>query len=109
MNFRIDYKKKDKVPNKKLEQYPQFIKTPTLLGNNCHVVITGVIPGMSRTKASQLLAIKGLIIQPVINKSTQYLILGNTRNTRTSKYDYAIRNNIKIIEVNYVKELSGVN
>jgi NAD-dependent DNA ligase len=114
MNFRTDYediekklaKKAAKIANKSNPKENKVVTTGKISVAKKRVVITGSIPGMTRSQAAKLLNVLGTSVYPTVTIGIDYLIIGNTKGVNTSKMQIA--SYLKVPTVNYtnVKELN---
>ena len=110
MNFRLDYANIEK----KLAKKEAKSKNPKAASTNLagaiisisgkRVVVTGSIPGMTRFQVESFLDRFGTRMYPVVTKEIDYLILGNTRGSNTTKIQDAARLGIPVVKYANVKE-----
>lgn len=115
MNFRTDYaelekrlaKQAAKVEKAKLKP-EQSAKTKTTTNKvsiaNKRVVVTGSIPGMSRTQVANFLARFGAVMETAVSGRTHYLIVGNTRGSNTTKMQAAQMLGVSVLQYSQVQE-----
>lgn len=98
MNFRVEYKKKEKTQNGPTQ--------PTSIRGK-RVVLTGTIPGMPRHRAvDRLTSLYGVTISPNVTKRTQVLIVANTNGARTTKIETAEKYGVPILKIKSFSDLN---
>jgi len=111
MNFRTDYEDLEKRLARKAAKVSKLPKTTspaitpsTISVANKKVVVTGSIPGMTRSSVKRFLNRFGTTMYPAVTSRINYLILGNTRGSNTTKIQDATRLGIPVVKYANVKE-----
>ena len=108
MNFRTDYaeiekrlsktkKKKDKSATAKIDKGPYSL-------SKSFVVVTGSLPGMTRSQVSQFISRNGGTMQSSVNTTTNFVIVGNTKGIQTTKINAAAIYRIPVVPYREVEE-----
>lgn len=110
MNFRLDYAEIEKQMAKKAEKVKRQKEKPQPPANEKisvarkRVVITGAVPGMTRSQVVDLLNSVGTTVYPSVGRGVDYLIIGNTKGSNTTKMQAASNLGIPTIRWSQVKE-----
>jgi NAD-dependent DNA ligase len=86
MNFRLDYAKLEKAV--KTRGKPEKVVTKVngkISIRDKFVVVTGTIPGMTRLSLERYLGRFNCIVDPAVATRTDFLIVGKTKDSTTSK------------------------
>jgi NAD-dependent DNA ligase len=104
MNFRLDYAEIEKRKEKKKEKKETHEKKERISIVGKRVVVTGAVPGLTRSQVTRWIESKGAYPQATVLTNTNYLLIGNTRRAITSNIVAARRIGVPIINISDIKE-----